>query len=78
MDNGVVLICGSDLTPIPKRPCPFCGEVAQRVKKTAGNRFQVECENCGARGPIYGDALSAKKGWKFGEGRAQIVVDEAK
>ena len=29
--------------------------------------MQVECLNCGARGPIYGDTKSAFLGWKKGE-----------
>lgn len=28
--------------------------------------FQAECDNCGARGPIYENKEAAIEGWEFG------------
>lgn len=38
----------------PKNPCPFCGYLSTKVihnKDYHPVGFQVECVNCGARGP---------------------------
>ena len=52
--------------------CPFCGKVATmhravKTAPTARKGLQIECMNCGARGPIYGDKKSALMGWRHGE-----------
>jgi hypothetical protein len=45
------------------RPCPYCSNRRPRV--TAHDDFAaVECEDCGARGPVFGDEetpLAARK-----------------
>ena len=49
--------------------CPFCREdVIQIIKSKppASEGVQVECDNCGARGPIYGSKKEAITGWEFG------------
>lgn len=57
-----------------EKGCPFCREyVIQIVKSapTAAEGLQVECDNCGARGPVYGSKEEAFNGWElgiFGEG----------
>jgi Lar family restriction alleviation protein len=50
--------------------CPFCGEsviVFLNVGKhiTGGGR-QAECDNCGARGPVYENDEQALIGWNEG------------
>ena len=52
-----------------KNGCPFCQEnVIVIVKSTrpAMPGFQAECDNCGARGPIYENKEAAIEGWEFG------------
>jgi len=49
--------------------CPFCNHtVIQIVKSTppASEGLQVECDNCGARGPIYDTKKEALLGWERG------------
>lgn len=75
MMRKVKLTCAADITPLPRAPCPFCGDMATARKcvPAHGSLFhekrgvQVECMNCGARGPIYGDKESAFLGWKHGD-----------
>lgn len=53
-----------------KRPCPFCRLGPLQIVDSARNdkiSKCVECVNCGARGPIYGDSNSAELGWLHGE-----------
>lgn len=52
-----------------KNGCPFCREfIIQIVKSTppASEGLQVECDNCGARGPIYNTEKEALTGWELG------------
>lgn len=49
--------------------CPFCQEnVISIVKSTppAMEGLQIECDNCGARGPIYENKDEAISGWELG------------
>jgi len=53
--------------------CPFCRYHATvltfletdtwRADPKKGKPMQIECTNCGARGPIYGDHASALSAW---------------
>lgn len=71
--NTLRLIRASDIEPKTPTSCPFCGAVAKKCVKAAGSVFrhnkgvQVECTNCGARGPIYGDSKSAFLAWRHGD-----------
>lgn len=56
------------------KECPFCGfnsvcfsekEIKNTKPKQIG--YQIECINCAAKGPIYGDKKSAMLGWNLGE-----------
>ena len=52
-----------------KNGCPFCQEnIIDIVKSTppAMEGHQVQCDNCGARGPIYENEEEAIKGWELG------------
>jgi Lar family restriction alleviation protein len=52
-----------------KKGCPFCQEKVIKVVKSvppAMKGFQVECDNCGARGPIYENKEAAIEGWELG------------
>ncbi len=61
---------GSDMKPTKKAACPFCTAKDQKCVPAHCSTFnqkkgvQVECINCGARGPIYGYAADAFAGWK--------------
>ncbi len=65
------------ISPDARSPCPFCGApaglrhaVPARMPggfAKASGAVQVQCTNCGACGPIYGDKKSAFLGWKHGE-----------
>ena len=49
--------------------CPFCGQLATihravKTAPTARKGLQIECMNCGARGPIFGDKKMALLGWR--------------
>lgn len=52
--------------------CPFCRQYVIRIVKSqpqAGNceeELQAECDNCGARGPMYETEEDAIKGWELG------------
>lgn len=49
--------------------CPFCKHfIVQIVKSTppAIEGVQAECDNCGARGPIYHTKKEALIGWEHG------------
>ena len=50
-----------------KTKCPFCRVKSTNYVASADNSIQVECYNCGARGPIYGRKIGAKLGWDFGD-----------
>jgi predicted RNA-binding Zn-ribbon protein involved in translation (DUF1610 family) len=52
-----------------EKGCPFCLEdIIQIVKSAppAAEGLQVECDNCGARGPVYGSKEEAITGWELG------------
>jgi hypothetical protein len=52
-----------------EKGCPFCREdVIQIVKSAppASEGLQVECDNCGARGPVYENKEEAIAGWELG------------
>ncbi|WDP85745.1 MAG: hypothetical protein HUN05_11885 [Desulfobacter sp.] len=50
-----------------KNGCPFCRDkVIQLIKASPEEGFQAQCDNCGARGPIYADEKSAHEGWELG------------
>lgn len=50
--------------------CPFCREhvidVIESKMPTASDGWQVQCDNCGARGPVYETQEGAIKGWELG------------
>ena len=49
--------------------CPFCRErVIDIVKSKAPEAVgvQAQCDNCGARGPIYENQEEAFEGWELG------------
>ncbi len=60
----------SEIEVEQKPLCPFCGMTDKKLLPAHGSQFhekkgvQVECINCGARGPIYGDSKSAFTAWK--------------
>ena len=46
--------------------CPFCGTTAKQyliIERTWEN-YWVECDYCGARGPLVHSVESAKEGWE--------------
>lgn len=45
------------------RECPFCGTKAARTNITGDQCIQIECENCGARGPTSGEECDATRYW---------------
>lgn len=49
--------------------CPFCGhsviQIINSNPPTMKGR-QAECDNCGARGPVYGSNDEALTGWNDG------------
>ena len=52
-----------------KNECPFCRKYVIDIVKSlppAMKGLQVECDNCGARGPIYETEQDALLGWNFG------------
>jgi len=63
----------SEITPKAGGGCPFCKYHATilvtievdtwRINPKKGTPMQIECTNCGARGPIYGDRESALSAW---------------
>lgn len=49
--------------------CPFCREkVIVVIESNSPNLVgkQVQCDNCGARGPIYEDERQAIDSWELG------------
>lgn len=49
--------------------CPFCHQTVIKIIKSsppAMKGFQAECDNCGARGPIYNEEKEALTGWEHG------------
>ena len=52
--------------------CPFCQEkncnIVRSVTPHAMEGFQVECNDCGARGPIYATKEEAISGWETDRG----------
>ena len=59
-----------------KNGCPFCREdvikVIESKMPTAIDGWQAQCDNCGARGPVYETQEEAIKGWELG------IVDKGK
>lgn len=60
--------------------CPFCQEKNTNIVKSAPpsmEGLQVECNDCGARGPIYETKDEAITGWELGimgiEGRMRRI-----
>lgn len=52
-----------------EKGCPFCQEHVIIIIKSnppAMDGFQAECDNCGARGPIYENEKEALNGWELG------------
>jgi Lar family restriction alleviation protein len=46
------------------RPCPFCAEPsALRVASDVDDEFSIECEACGAIGPIADTKTAAIELW---------------
>ena len=57
-------------TKLATNPCPFCGYLAPHVLGWAetGKGYQIECHNCGARGPVgWIDEEAAAKAWDYGD-----------
>jgi hypothetical protein len=49
--------------------CPFCKETVINIvnsEKPSISGYQVQCENCGSRGPICDDKDEAIKSWELG------------
>lgn len=65
----VILVRGDQVTPTKTATCPFCGHSAYLKRTVPGisGGVQIECVNCAARGPVYGDKESAYLGFKHGE-----------
>jgi Lar family restriction alleviation protein len=60
--------------------CPFCQEDVINIVQSvlpAMKGLQIECENCGARGPVYETEEEAIAGWELGieglEGRKRRI-----
>lgn len=52
-----------------EKPCPFCQQNVVIIVKSDQpdmDGYQVKCDNCGARGPIYENKKEAKNGWNKG------------
>ena len=51
-----------------KKGCPFCHENVIKIVKSASamEGLQVECDTCGARGPIDESKEAAIDGWEHG------------
>ena len=53
-----------------KNGCPFCLEnviyIVEAEPPKTKKGFQVLCDNCGARGPIYKTKDEAIEGWELG------------
>lgn len=52
-----------------KNGCPFCQEDVIDIVKSvppAVEGLQVQCDNCGACGPIYESKEEAINGWELG------------
>jgi transcription elongation factor Elf1 len=52
-----------------KNGCPFCNHFVIQIVKSAPSAMtglQAECDNCGARGPIYETKKDALLGWERG------------
>lgn len=57
------------MTMKSEKGCPFCREDVFQIVKSAppaGEGLQVECDNCGARGPVYESEEEAITGWELG------------
>jgi Lar family restriction alleviation protein len=50
--------------------CPFCRQqvidIVESHMPIASEGVQVQCDNCGARGPIYENKEEAITGWELG------------
>lgn len=49
--------------------CPFCQDTVNTITKSSPpdmEGFQVKCDNCSARGPIYSIEKEAISGWELG------------
>lgn len=50
--------------------CPFCHTntifVVKSKETAVVKEFQAQCDNCGARGPIYDSEAEAISGWEMG------------
>jgi hypothetical protein len=52
-----------------EKGCPFCRlDIIEIVKSTPPSMegLQVQCDNCGASGPIYESKKEAIDGWELG------------
>jgi len=52
-----------------KKGCPFCQQKDGTIIKStppAMQGLQIECTDCGARGPISLDEEEAKESWELG------------
>ncbi len=52
-----------------KNGCPFCQEKIINIvesKHPCIEGYQYQCDNCGARGPIYENKEEALNGWEMG------------
>src|SRR5271154_1717607 len=64
-------------------PCRYCGEADVRVinqktgKPVTGSElahaYQVECYNCGSRGPAHYRPCLARLGWLKGERGSEVI-----
>ena len=49
--------------------CPFCQQQIINILESKPPNLigkQVQCENCGSRGPVYEDDKQAIEGWELG------------
>ena len=71
--EDLIIINAAEIAIKSQATCPFCGCTPKKLIPAHGSFFhenrgvQVECINCGARGPIYGDPDSAFRAWREGE-----------
>lgn len=51
------------------KPCPFCGEEDNLTMSSGEGMYWMECESCGARGPVEYARKTARKNWNEGVSR---------
>jgi Lar family restriction alleviation protein len=54
------------------KPCPFCGSVKLNITHSDSGLSAVECEQCGAAGPLDEEDAPAVERWDQRTDKAQI------